>query len=188
MWLDRAKWHLECMPEKFFLSLSLLSTEPAILPRKNLMFLESSRARYTGARHKCLYMWMWLDRAKWQLECMPEKFFLSLSLLSTELVILPRKNLMFLESQTSHWADMDPKTGCNKMRSAERYRPSLIGSGVWSWVQSLWPLNVMVRFFLTENVNDMKNRSYQFNMSCKINLTEAWEPWSSNWVQVPIKW
>ena len=118
-------------------------------------------------------MWIWLDRAKWQLECMPEKFFLSLSLPSTEPAILPRKNLMFLESQTSHWANMDPKTGCNKMRSAERYRPSLIGSGVRSWVQSLWPLNVMVRFFLTENVNDMKNRSYQFNMSCKINSTEA---------------
>ena len=70
-------------------------------------------------------MWMWLDRAKWHLECMPEKFFLSLLLLSTEPAILPRKNLMFLECQTSHWADMDPKTGCNKMRSAERYWPSL---------------------------------------------------------------
>ena len=121
---------------------------------------------------------MWLDRAKWQLECMPEKFFLSLSLPSTEPAILPRKNLMFLESQTSHWANMDPKTGCNKMRLAERYRPSLIGSGVRSWVQSLWPLNIMVRFFLTENVNDMKNRSYKFNMSCKINLTEWLKAWS----------
>ena len=128
---------------------------------------------------KCnVYMSMWLDWAKWNLECMPEKFFLSLSLLSTELAILPRKNLMFfMESQTSHWANMDPKTGCDKMRSPETYWPSLGLQGLWlagvrSWVQSLWPSNLMVKFFLTENVNDMKNRSYKFNMSCKINLTE----------------
>ena len=96
-----------------------------------------SSARYTGTRNKCIYMWMWLDRAKWHLKCMPEKFFLSLSLLSTEPAILPRKNLMFLESQTSHWANMDPKTGCNKMRSAERYQPSL---GLQGWWLALGPV------------------------------------------------
>ena len=97
-----------------------------------------SSAGYTGAMHQCnVYMWMWLDRAKWHLECMPEKFFLSLSLLSTEPAILPKKNLMFLESQTSHWANMDPKTGCNKMRLAERYWPSL---GLQGWLLALGPL------------------------------------------------
>ena len=30
----------------------------------------------------------------------------------------------------------------------------------------------MVRYFLTKNINHMKNRSYTVNMSCKINLTE----------------
>ena len=170
------------MPEKFFFSLSSQSIEAVIFlnlsPKDktqhhntwlfqpspasmlNNLIVPGSRSKIENTEQKmepkCLWclgqvqvsnMWIWLDRAKWQLEW-------------TEPASLPSKNLMFLESQTSQWADMDPKTGCNKMRSAERYWPSLgvYKADDWLWGPVLGSIpmafkNVMVRFFLTENVN-----------------------------------